>query len=65
MFGFPYNFIACSANCFEEMRAKLEALLRQEQEVDGMRKSMSKDYREQIKGIRGEIKDLLKELDGK
>lgn len=48
-----------------ELRMKLEELLRREQEVNGMRKDMNKDYKDQLLEIRGEIKDTLKKLDGR
>jgi hypothetical protein len=42
---------------------KLYRLEKQRLEVEGMKKSMASDYRDQLKDLKGEIKDVMDELD--
>jgi hypothetical protein len=46
-----------------ELREKLERLLRQEADVNKDKKANMKSYGDQLKEIRGEIKDVLTEID--
>ena len=47
----------------EELLDKLFRLEKHRSEVDGMKKSMAKDYRDQLKGIKDEIKEVMEELE--
>ena len=48
----------------EELRRSLEECTKRLREVKGMKKSMAKDYNDQIKGIEEEISDILSQLEG-
>ena len=47
----------------DKLLDKLYRLEKQKIDVEGMKKSMSTDYKDQLKDINGEIKDVIDELD--
>ena len=47
----------------EQLLDKLYRLEKQKAEVTGMKKSMASDYRDQLKDIDHEIKDVMADLD--
>jgi len=47
----------------EELLDKLFRLEKNKAEVTKMKKSMSADYRDQLKGINDEIKEVMEDLD--
>jgi len=47
----------------KDLLDKLFRLEKQRAEVEGMKKSMSADYRDQLKDIKNEIKDVMEEID--
>ena len=47
----------------DELLDKLYRLEKQKAEVSAMKKSMASDYRDQLKDIDGEIKDVMAELE--
>jgi predicted nucleic acid-binding Zn-ribbon protein len=49
----------------DELKDKLVRLEVQLQDVTGMKKSMAKDYNDQLKDIKREIKEVVEELDPK
>ena len=45
-----------------ELQAKLERLVRHKNDIEAMRKAMTKDYRDQLSTIKDEITDVLVSL---
>lgn len=47
----------------EQLKTKLVNLTKQQQDIEALRKAASKDYREQLKEIRDEIKETVESID--